>query len=65
MRKFKNDIKELMEVQIIGLDYPDNHRSRLFFERRYLKRRFRLGPAVVLFLRVYSPEAVLLTGKGL
>jgi len=34
------------------------HRSRLFFERRYLKRRFLPGPAVVLFLRIYSPEAM-------
>jgi len=47
-----------------------DHGSRLFFERRYLKRRFRPGPAVVLFLRVYSSEVMaeylgLLTGKGL
>jgi len=33
-----------------------DHGSRLFFERRYLKRRFRPSLAVVLFLRVYSSE---------
>jgi hypothetical protein len=35
-----------------------DRRSRLFFERRYLKRRFLPGPAMVLFLRVYSPGAM-------
>jgi hypothetical protein len=35
-----------------------DHRSRLFFERRYLKRRFYPCTAMVLFLRVYSPEGM-------
>jgi len=35
-----------------------NQRSRLFFERRYLKRRFYLSPAVVLFLMVYAPKSL-------
>jgi len=33
-------------------------RSRLFFERQYLKRRFHPSPAVVLFLRVYPTRAI-------
>jgi len=45
-------------------------RSRLFLERRYLKRRFQPSQVVVLFLGVYSTEVMaeyfgLLTGKGL
>jgi hypothetical protein len=35
-----------------------DYRSRLFFERRYLKRGFRPGPAMVLFLGVYSSGAM-------
>jgi hypothetical protein len=30
----------------------------MFFERRYLKKRFRPSPAMALFLRVYSPEVI-------
>src|SRR4030042_6099952 len=35
-----------------------DRRSRLFFERRYLKRRFRPSQAVVLFLRIYYSKAM-------
>jgi len=33
-------------------------RSRLFFERRYLKKESHSSPAVVLFLRVYAPKSI-------
>jgi hypothetical protein len=35
-----------------------DRRSRLFFERQYLKRRFRPSQAMVLFIRVYSTEVM-------
>src|SRR4030042_6767995 len=35
-----------------------DRRARLFFERRYLKRRFLPSPAMVLFLRVYYSKAM-------